>query len=167
MNIAVISDIHDNVGNLEKLLALIKKTKCERIIFCGDMCTLFSAEKLDEAGIKTYVVLGNAESDTWGNSTFFKNFIMFPPEQEFGEVEISGRKIAFSHYPKVARELFLSGYYDAVFFGHTHRVSIKKKGDKILANPGSVCGIINGKKGAASFLIYDTSNNLLKLQEID
>ena len=61
MKIAVISDIHDNIGNLKKTLALIKKAGCERIIFCGDMCTLFSAEELDKAGIKTYIVLGNAE----------------------------------------------------------------------------------------------------------
>jgi len=167
MKIAVISDIHDNTENLEKSLALIKKVGCKRIIFCGDMCTLFSAEKLDKAGIKTYAVLGNAESDTWGNDTSFKNFIMFPPEQEFGELELAGKRIAFSHYPKVAEELFSSNYYDAVFFGHTHRVSVKKEGNKILANPGSVCGIINGRKGKASFLIYNTSDNLLKLQEIN
>ena len=167
MKIAVISDIHDNIGNLEKSLALIKKAGCEGIIFCGDMCTLFSAEKLDGAGIKTYAVLGNAEADTWGSSASLKNFIMFPPEQEFGELELAGKKIALSHYPKIAKDLYSSNYYDAVFFGHTHRVFLKKERGRILANPGSVCGIVGGRKGRASFLIYNTSNNLLKLQEIN
>lgn len=167
MEVAVVSDIHDHIQNLEKSIYLIKKMKCGAVIFCGDMNTSFTAERLDKAGIKIYAVLGNAESDAWGDGALLRNFDMFPPEQEFGEVEMFGRKIAFSHYPKVAKELLSIGYYDAVFFGHTHKVFIEKRDGKILANPGAVCGLVNGKKGIASFLVYDTLNNLLKLQKID
>lgn len=36
MKIAVLSDIHDNIWNLEKVLKQVKKKGCKAIIFCGD-----------------------------------------------------------------------------------------------------------------------------------
>ena len=38
MKIAIISDTHDNVPNLEKFLAWAKENKIEQIIHCGDLC---------------------------------------------------------------------------------------------------------------------------------
>ena len=40
MLIAIISDIHDNIPNLKKVLDYCRENKVEKIICCGDLATL-------------------------------------------------------------------------------------------------------------------------------
>ncbi len=168
MKIAVLSDSHDHIWNLEKAVKLLQKEKCERIIFCGDMCAPFTARILMDAKIKTFVVWGNNDEDHWAIvQKAGENFIAYPLAQEFGEEVIDGKKIAFCHYPMLGQLLAATGHYDAVFHGHTHRQYKKMVGKCLLANPGAVCGIVGGKPGLASFMIYNTSDNSVELSEIE
>ncbi|MBI3397392.1 YfcE family phosphodiesterase [Candidatus Woesebacteria bacterium] len=164
MKIAILSDIHDHVWNLEKTIKLLKKEGCEEVIFCGDMCSPFTARMLMDTKLKTYTVWGNNDEDHWAMvQNAGENFFAFPLSQEFGEIEIKGRKIAFNHYPQLGKLLADTGHYDAVFHGHTHRQYHKMAGRTLLANPGAVCGIVSGTPGLASFMVYDTANNSVKL----
>ena len=167
MKIAVLSDIHDHIWNLQKVVKLIKKEKCESVIFCGDMCAPFTARILMDAKIKTYAVWGNNDEDHWAIvQKAGEDFFAYPLTQEFAEIELGGRKIAFCHYPKLGELLASTNYYDAVFHGHTHITYYKKVGKTLLANPGSVCGITKGKPGVASFMVYDTKTNSVELVKI-
>ena len=167
MKIAVLSDIHDHIWNLEKATMLIGKEKCETVIFCGDMCAPFTAEILGKSNLPTYAVWGNVDEDHWAIvQSAGMNFFAAPLAQEFNEQELGGRKIAFCHYPMLGKLLAETGYYDAVFHGHTHRQYFKMVGKTQLANPGAVCGIVGGKNGLASFMVYDTLTNSVKLIEI-
>ena len=46
MKIAILSDIHDHIWNLEKAKKLIAKNGCEAVVFCGDMCAPFTTKIL-------------------------------------------------------------------------------------------------------------------------
>ena len=167
MKIAIVSDIHDHIWNLKKTVKLLKKEGCKEMIFCGDMCSPFTARILMDAKIKTYAVWGNNDEDHWAIvQRAGEEFIVYPLTQEFGECEINNRKIAFCHYPMLGNLLAATSHYDAVFHGHTHRQYHKMVGHTLLANPGAVCGIVGGKPGLASFMVYDTGNNSVKLIEI-
>ncbi len=61
MNIAVLSDTHDHIENLEKVLKEIKG-KVKAIIFSGDMTAPFTAAKLGSLGLPVYACLGNTDS---------------------------------------------------------------------------------------------------------
>lgn len=167
MKIAVLSDIHDNIWNLEKAIKKIKKTSCKAVIFCGDLCAPFTAENLKRVNTKIYAVSGNVDADPW---TIAKkggeNFITPPAGQDFFEIDLAGRKIAFCHYPALANMLFRTKFYDAVFHGHSHIYYQKKKDGRVLANPGAVCGIIKGKPGQATFMMYETDKNDIQLVNI-
>ena len=168
MLIAVLSDIHDHIWNLEKALKKAKEHAIQEIVFCGDMCSPFTARMLMDAKVKTYAIWGNNDEDHWAIVQIAgENFIAYPLAQEFGEVEIAGRKIAFCHYPRLGELLAETRYYDAVFHGHTHRTYKKKIGKTLLANPGAICGIVGGKPGLASFMIYDTEKNEVELVEVE
>jgi putative phosphoesterase len=165
MKIAVLSDIHDHIDNLDSALSKVKSEGCESVIFCGDFCSPFILLKLLSANLHIYSVFGNNDGDL---SSFYKlnkpELIEFcGPSEEFGEVTIDNNKIAFCHYPKMGRLLARSGEYQAVFHGHTHQAYEEHLGNTLLANPGSVCGIINGKYGSASFGVYDTSSRKFDL----
>src|SRR5690606_18360241 len=95
-----------------------------------------------------------------------ENFKWTPLADEFGAVELEGRKLAFCHYPKLADLLSKTDEYDAVFFGHTHQAGMGNHGKTLLLNPGALCGIKDEKYDDASFAIYDTSSNEAELDII-
>ena len=166
MKIAILSDIHDHIDNLKKALS---KLDAEAIIFCGDMVSPFTTKILATANLPTYSCLGNNDEDQIG---LVKNggakFTWTHLSQEFGQVELDGKQLAFCHYPKLAQLLAKTDEYDAVFYGHTHEAKNEKIGNTLLLNPGSICGI-NFEKGGydtASYALYDTSSNSAKIIEI-
>lgn len=169
MKIAVLSDIHDHLEKLEKALLLLKESKAEAIIFCGDLVSPFMTKILAKADLPTYLCLGNNDEDHIGMMKMGEpKFTWFHLSQEFGEVELDKKKLAFCHYPKLAELLAKSGNYNAVLFGHTHVSSNEMIGKTLLINPGAVCGI-NFEKAAydkATFAIYDTSKNSAEIIEI-
>lgn len=166
MRIAVLSDIHDNIWNLEKIIPDIK-LNAEVVIFCGDMVAPFTAAMLATTGLETYACLGNNDEDHIGLfKQAGKQFHWTNLSQEFGEVELGGKKIAFCHYPKLGELLAETGHYDLVGFGHTHEVRNEAKGNCLLLNPGAVCGIQKGRPGSAHYAVYDTEIHTAKIVEI-
>ncbi|MEK9200945.1 MAG: metallophosphoesterase [Patescibacteria group bacterium] len=165
MKIAIISDTHDHIWNIEKMSALIKQHNCEAIIHCGDFCAPFTGALISNIGLPIYACLGNNDEDHYAISRKMKPTQLTPLADEFGEVELDSKKIAFCHYPKLGELLAKSGDYDAVFHGHTHEAYQKTEGKTLLVNPGSICGIQGGRPAPASFGIYDTTTN--DYQQID
>lgn len=167
MKALVLSDIHDHILNLQKVIDSVKG-QAEAVICCGDYCAPFSAGLLSSLNLPTYACLGNNDEDQIG---LFKkggpNFTWTNLSQELGEIELDKRKIAFCHYPKLAELLAKSGEYDAVFYGHTHVTRNETIGKTLLLNPGSVCGIIGGKIAVGSFAIYDTEKNRAEVININ
>ena len=163
MQVAVLSDSHDNIWNMQKVVAQIKG-HIEAVIFCGDFCAPFMPTYLAELGVPIYACLGNNDEDQLGLQTNGgSRFTWFPLFSEFAEVTLGERKIAFCHYPKLAALLAESGEYDAVFHGHNHIAKVEMVGETLLANPGAICGIQAGKPGKASFALYDTIKNSAEL----
>lgn len=168
MKIAVLSDIHDHIEILEKVIKQIKgETKA--VIFCGDMCAPFTAELLGRVNLPIYACLGNNDEDQIGLfRRSGKNYNWVALHQEFGEVGIDKRKIAFCHYQKLAELLAQSGDYNTVFYGHKHITRNETVGKTLLVNPGALCGI-NPRKikyEKATYAIYDTKTNSAKIIEI-
>lgn len=151
MKIAIISDTHDNLANFLKVINWLNKEKIQLVLHCGDVCrkeTLEMALKNFEGEIK--LVSGNADLD-------LENL------PEIGEIEIGGKKIAFTHYPETAEKLAETGKYDLVFYGHYHWPWEKKVGNCRLINPGNVAGLFY----KATFAIYNTENDKLELKILE
>jgi len=163
MKIAVLSDIHDNIWNLEKVLNKLKDKEIKAIIFCGDFCAPFTFIKLAKFGIPIYAVFGNvdgAHQEIIEQAN--KNYKNVKLDKYLLEIELDDRKIAFCHIDKFAKGLASTKKYDAVFYGHTHKTGVEKIGKTLLANPGE----IHGLKGECSFGIYDTETNEIKIIKI-
>lgn len=170
MKIAVISDIHDNLANLERFLKLAEELKIEGIICCGDVTTSETLEFLVsnfEGPIK--LACGNTEI---GQEKFaevaerHKNLEVFAEvgalhHTEQGKSGLVKIDVAFVHRPNKTRELALSGKYSFVFYGHTHRPWISGEGP-IVANPGTLGGVFT----APTFAILGTDTNSLELKKL-
>lgn len=181
MRIAVLSDIHDNIWNLERALNDVLTHGCERILFAGDLCAPFSLAQLADAGLPLDVVFGNNDGDTFLISQVAANRAGVTLHGQIAELEIADRRIAMNHYPQIARSLAASGRYDAVFFGHNHEASQEEfpvggMGDSgarppapgqrtsvLLANPGEVMG----RLGSPSWAIWTPETNEFEFIPID
>nr|QNO55358.1 hypothetical protein LFMFKLDH_00012 [Methanosarcinales archaeon ANME-1 ERB7] len=57
------------------------------------------------------------------------------------DFELARKKLIVTHKPKIVEALAVSGAYDVVIYGHTHKAEIEKKENKaLMINPGECCG---------------------------
>ena len=143
MRIAVLSDIHDNIWNLETALDDVNERGAEALVFLGDFCAPFTLAQIGESfDGDVHAVFGNNDGD---------------------ELELGGKRIALNHYPDLARRLAESGAYDAVFSGHNHERQHETIGGTLWANPGEVMG----RFGSPSYGLYDTETNTFEHVDIE
>ena len=84
--------------------------------------------------------------------------------------EFNKKRIAFTHFPDVAKKLAQSGKFDLVFYGHTHRPwdekVISRDGKNIechMINPGELAGQFY----KPTFAVYDTTSGSLELKILE
>jgi putative phosphoesterase len=162
MRVAILSDIHDNIWKLEKVLT--SAASANALIFCGDFCAPFTLTQIAEGFHgPVHVVWGNNDGDKWlltRNANRAENVTL---HGELAELELGGRRLAVNHYPHIARQLAGSESFDAVFYGHDHTAHIEYVGHTLLVNPGEVMG----RFGRSTFAWYDADRNSAEITEID
>ena len=161
MRFAIISDTHNNMANLNKAIDFLNAEKIEIMLHCGDIS---NQETINEA-VKKFN--GNIDF-VRGNADF--NLHDVPDSLS---LDIGGKKVAFIHYPDLAKKLAENGNYDLVFYGHTHKPWVERISAKhpetreermcILANPGELAG----QRFKPTFAIYDTETNKLELKILE
>jgi len=156
MRIAVLSDIHDRLENLEAALRSMVKEDVDRLLFLGDFCAPFTLDAL-ASGFSGSIdaIFGNNDGDPFLLCRIAGNHSHVTLHGQFAELEIAGRKIALNHYPDISRRLAESGAYDAVFSEHDHQQYIHQIGETLWANPGEIMG----KNGSPSYGIYIPETN--------
>lgn len=164
MRIAVVSDIHDNIWNLETALNDINERGAEAFVFVGDFCAPFTLAQIGESfDGEVHAVFGNNDGDQFLLSKVAGNFKHVHLHGHLAELELGGKKIALNHYPDIARRLAESGAYDAVFSGHNHERQHETVGETLWANPGEVMG----RFGSPSYGLYDTETDSFEHIEIE
>lgn len=163
MKVAIISDIHNNEVNLKKVLSYCQKNRIEKIICCGDLA---SEETLnffcDNFPGKIFYAFGNMDNDqlrSLDHIDQYKNAQLF---ENFGETEIENKKIAFVHFPDIAKKLCDSQKYNFVFYGHTHKPWEENTANCKMLNPGNVAGEIY----PPTFAAWNTETDTFKLIRI-
>jgi len=163
MKIAVLSDIHDNIWNLEQALNAVKTSGAERLFFLGDFCAPFTlAQIADGFAGPVDAVFGNNDGDPFLLTTIAGKYSHVTLHGQLAELEVGGLAIALNHYPDIARGLARSGQYDAVFSGHDHKKYVETHGTCLWANPGEVMG----RFGEPSWGLFDTETRSFRHQAI-
>ncbi len=100
MIIAVMSDSHDHLDNLRRVLDLIKGEKARHIIHCGDFVAPFVLKELQAAGIPMNAVFGNNDGDQHLlTRTALASNGLIQLDSLIGELDTEGFRIA---YPSMA-----------------------------------------------------------------
>ena len=161
MLIAIISDTHGNSATFAKFAAWAKQNQITAIIHCGDFGFAdFAKEMADLLPQATFhMVSGNMDTDGEKLKEMIAtgqipNLLFYG---QTGQIELAGKKIAFTHKPENSKNLAQIGQFDLVFFGHTHKPSEAKSGHCRLINPGNLAGEIF----RSTFAVYDTTTDRL------
>lgn len=162
MKIAVVSDIHDNVWQLEKVLNGITEAQADVVLCCGDLCAPFTLKQIaDGFSGPVHLVFGNNDGDKWLLTTVAAQAGNVTLHDTLFESVLGTCDVAMVHFPNVARALAASGRYDVVFYGHDHTAAAERVGETWLINPGEVMG----RFGATTYAIYDTEADEVDLIE--
>ena len=175
MKFAIVSDTHGNVANFKKAVGWLNNQEIQLILHCGDIGNPESLkESLEDFKGDFFGVFGNMDKDFKILIEEYDKIPRVEIKEDIFEKEIDKRKIAFTHFPDMAKKLAQSGKYDLVFYGHTHR----PWEEKILVHPkpngegGSECRMINpgelaGQFQKPTFAVYDTETDNLELKILE
>jgi len=141
MRIGVLSDSHNNIGNLLKALRVFREEGIEKLIHCGDMVNVMTAKQM--SGFDVIYVNGNMDDSAAAVNDAL--WVLNPSNETAGDVytgKIGGRKIAVTHSHLAGKldQLIRSRSYDIVFHGHTHRKRDEMIGKTRVINPGALGG---------------------------
>ncbi len=159
MKIAIISDIHDNIYNLKKVLHFAKREKIQSLICAGDLGNKETLKYLANNFIRQiFIVYGNADLYNKVEVNKYTNLIFF---EKLGFFKIKDLSFALCHQPQFIENILReNNKIDYLFYGHTHRPSIKTKDHIIIANPGS----LNDSLQVSSFAVLDALTKKINLE---
>ncbi len=158
MRIAILSDIHDNLWNLQAAIQFVQNT--DALICCGDLCSPFVIDELAKFPRDVHIVFGNNDADLYRITAKALKTANVHLYGELFQAVFKQKRFAVNHFDYLARPIAKSGDYDVVCFGHNHHFEISRAGECLLLNPGPIMGAEFGS-GAwrdckPSFLLYDT-----------
>lgn len=158
MLVGVLSDIHDQLANLDRALELLAREGVETILFCGDFCSPIPARVLGTWDGVVHAVFGNGDGDRYRILEAVQNgeAPALHLHAEHAELDIGERQVALTHFPLYGQALARTGDYDAVFSGHTHVIHEERFGDALWMNPGEILGW----KGDPTLCLWDTTENV-------
>jgi len=160
MRFLVISDIHDNLVNLEKCLNWGRGQKIKNAICCGDVVNEETLAYLAESFNIIYLVRGNLEIYEEAEIKKYNNINYLG---RFGVFEIDKKTVGLCHEPWYIKSVLNIKPCQLVFYGHTHEPWIEEKNGMITANPGTLGGVFN----KASFAVWDSANGNLELKILE
>lgn len=160
MKFLIISDIHDNLVNLEKCVSWSGGQSVENAICCGDVV---NSETLAYLACKfkiLYLVRGNLEIYEENEVKQYGNIKYFG---RFGVFDIDGKTIGLCHEPWYIKSVLKIKPCQMVFYGHTHEPWIEERNGLITANPGTLGGVFT----KATFAAWDSLSGQLDLKILE
>ena len=159
MKVLIISDIHGNYNNLNKVLT---NNTFDKLILLGDILVGPFPEYREVSNLlniykdKIIAVKGNCDN-------YYNGMLEFNNEDTYLKVPIDKKILFITHGHIYNRNNLPDTYYDIFVQGHTHVPLLEKVNDKIYLNPGSIS--LPRNNSLPSFAIYE--DNTIKILDID
>lgn len=135
MKIAIVSDSHGSVDRMKDLLTILEQEGISYLIHAGDFAVYGIEEVLAQhPNIQTYIAFGNADI----NADIIESVALLSHchLDVVISLALEGKTIAVSHIAGVAESEYKKA--NVYVHGHTHRMSIEEKNEKLIINPGAL-----------------------------
>jgi len=158
MQVAIISDVHDNLENLKISLAWINKNKISNLICCGDLTNSETLQFLADNFLgDIYLVKGNGILFKEEEVKKFKNIKYFG---QVGRFKLGDKFVGLCHEPFLRDRVLDLGACDIIFYGHTHKPWEEVFKGVRSVNPGTLGALFS--KG--SFALWDMESDEIELK---
>jgi uncharacterized protein len=163
--IGAVSDSHDNLPKIEKVVELLNELKVELVLHAGDYVSPFTIARFKKLKCPLIGIFGNNDGDHQLLTKRFNETTNCTIHDRFTQVTVEGYRIGLLHgdEAELLNALVDSGYFNAVIHGHSHKKSIERKAKTLVINPGELCGYLTGK---ASFALLDTVKAEARIVEL-
>lgn len=135
---AVLSDSHDALSNLEWATKMANDNKCEVLLFAGDLVAPPGINVLRKFKGEIHMIWGNNEGEKM-KITKLVDLLKIEHHDYWLECEFAGKKIVMHHWPRPIEIAAKSGLFDLAICGHTHEWRLENFENSVLLNPGSIC----------------------------
>jgi uncharacterized protein len=142
MRIGVVSDTHNNLKNVAKIVDLFNAARVDRVIHTGDVTQAKTIHAFASLTAPLWGVFGNndQELDTLLPAIAERGFHFVEPPLE---LHWHGRRIVVVHDPRDLDGV-LHDRHDLALHGHTHHHRLERLGDRLIFNPGECAGHMEG-----------------------
>lgn len=142
MRIGVVSDTHNNLRNVARIVELFNQAAVERVVHTGDITQAKTLEALAALEAPLVGVYGNNDLERHALETAADRFgfaLCDPPL----ELHWAERSLVVVHDP---RDLETSSQrdFDVALHGHTHTHVLERSEGSLLFNPGECAGHMPG-----------------------
>ena len=163
MKIGILSDVHDNIKNLETAIMIFEENHVEQLLCCGDLISGIPMRKLGGFSGHVDCVFGNNDGDkVLMHSIVHDNNFNITIHGDYASFEIGNLRVGMTHYPFYGKAMAKSGDYDLVACGHTHVANLWDFDGCLLVNPGPVLGFLH----SPSVAIFDTDTRKVDFIEL-
>jgi len=141
MRIAVVSDTHNNLRNVTRIVELVNAANVERVVHTGDITQAKTLEVLARLHAPLVGVYGNNDE----RETIAPVAAQLAMQLVEGHLSFAaaGRRIGVIHDPYEIDGELLSAH-DLLLHGHNHRLVLERRGGALLFNPGECAGMMDG-----------------------
>ncbi len=160
MRIGIVSDTHNNLRNVARIVELFNAARVDRIIHTGDITQAKTLEVFRHLDAPMYGVFGNndQERDALVDAIARNGFVFQDPPFELVWHE---RRIIVVHDP-LELDGHLNKTHHLALHGHTHLYRHERRHGSLIFNPGECAGHMPGYNAIGVLDLEDLSTEILR-----
>ena len=160
MKIGVVSDTHNNLKNVGRIVELFNEAEVERVIHTGDITQAKTLDVFAHLNAPLWGVFGNndQERESLEAAANEHGFAFQDPPVE---LVWQGRRIVVVHDPMEFEGALMSDHSLALH-GHTHLYRYESRNGQVMFNPGECAGHLQGFNAIGVLDLADLSAELLR-----
>ncbi len=143
MRIGVVSDTHNHLGNVGRIVELFNAAGVERVVHTGDITQAKTLAVLSGLSAPLVGVYGNNDLERTSLEAASRRFgfhFVDPPL----ELEWANRRLVVVHDPRDLGGDRWKGH-DVLLHGHDHRLTLERRDGSLVFNPGECAGHLPGR----------------------
>jgi putative phosphoesterase len=145
MLVGVVSDTHNNIKNIKKIICLFNEEQVCLVIHTGDISKAETLRNFSELDAPLVGVFGNNDRIEEGLKEVCEEY-NFKFQEPPLSLTLENKKIAVFHEPDLIKDYIKEHKdIDLILYGHTHRYKEEKIDKTVYFNPGESAGSMEGK----------------------
>ena len=159
MKIGVVSDTHNNLKNVKKIIQIFNEKSVDRVVHTGDITTASTLSLFQELTMPLFGVFGNNDVEKSSLNEVIKGS-GFTFEEASLNLSWVNRDIVVVHDPRDIDDLDRA--FQVALHGHTHLYRCDRPtGDQVIFNPGECAGHMPGLNAVGIVDLTDLTTSLV------